>query len=251
MRRLEGRVAIITGSTSGIGLTTALAMADEGAAVAISGVNADGATTAAAGIVERGGTSFGMLADVTDWAQVNALVDTTVGRFGRIDILVNNAAPKGFRKPFVETTPEDWEPEIDVSLRGMLRCCRAVLPHMLAQRTGRIINITSGAGKAGTPLRSLYSGCKAGIAGFTRALAREVAPEGVTVNCVAPGPVLTPRRALVASEHPDWEKEMYASIPVGRAAQPDEIAALIVYLAGDAGAFITGQDYSIDGGFYM
>jgi NAD(P)-dependent dehydrogenase (short-subunit alcohol dehydrogenase family) len=251
MRRLEGRVAIVTGSTSGIGLTTAQTMADEGAAVAISGIDADRAVRAASEIVESGGASFGILADVTDRAQVNALIATTLERFGRIDILVNNAAPKGFRKPFVETDPEDWEPEIDVSLRGMLHCCRAALPHMLAQRSGRIINITSGAGKAGIPLRTLYSACKAGIAGFSRAVAREVAADGITVNCVAPGPVLTPRRALVASEHPDWEKQMYASIPVGRAAQPAEVAALVVYLASDAGAFITGQDYSIDGGFYM
>jgi NAD(P)-dependent dehydrogenase (short-subunit alcohol dehydrogenase family) len=251
MRQLEGRVAIITGSTSGIGLMTARTMADEGAAVAVSGLDADRAVRAADEIVDSGGESFGMLADVTEWAQVTDLIATTVERFGRIDILVNNAAPKGFRKPFVETAPEDWEAEIDVSLRGMLHCCRAVLPHMLAQRSGRIINITSGAGKAGIPLRSLYSACKAGIAGFSRAIAREVAADGITVNCVAPGPVLTPRRALVANEHPDWEKEMYASIPVGRAAQPAEVAALVVYLASDAGAFITGQDYSIDGGFYM
>ena len=251
MSRLDGRVAIITGSTSGIGLTTARAMAAEGAAVVISGLDADRANTAAREIAESGGASFGMPADVTDCAQVCALVDTTIERFGRIDILVNNAAPKGFRKPFVESDPEDWDPEIDVSLRGMLRCCRTVLPHMLARRSGRIINITSGAGKAGIPLRSLYSACKAGIAGFSRAIAREVAADGITVNCVAPGPVLTPRRALVAREHPDWEKQMYASIPVGRAAQPEEIAAMVVYLASDAGAFITGQDYSVDGGFYM
>jgi 3-oxoacyl-[acyl-carrier protein] reductase len=122
---------------------------------------------------------------------------------------------------------------------------------MLAQRGGRIINITSGAGKAGVPLRSLYSSCKAGIAGFSRAIAREVAADGITVNCVAPGPVLTPRRALVATEHPGWEKQMYTSIPVGRGAEPEEIAALVVYLASDAGSFITGQDYGIDGGFYM
>jgi NAD(P)-dependent dehydrogenase (short-subunit alcohol dehydrogenase family) len=249
--RLEGKVAIITGSTSGIGLTTARAMIDEGAAVAISGVDAERAEHTAGEIVQAGARSFGMRADVSDWAQVNALIDTTVERFGRIDILVNNAAPKGFRKPFVETEPEDWQPEIDVSLKGMLYCCRAVLPHMLAQRSGRIINVTSGAGKAGIALRSLYSACKAGIAGFSRAVAREVAADGITVNCVAPGPVLTPRRALVAREHPDWEKEMYASIPVGRAAQPEEIAAMVVYLASDAGAFITGQDYSVDGGFYM
>lgn len=251
MRRLEGRVAIITGSTSGIGLTTARALAAEGAAVAISGIDADRAEIAAREIVDSGGASFGMLADVTDWAQINALVDATLERFGRIDILVNNAAPKGFRKPFAETEPEEWQPEIDVSLRGVLHGCRAVLPHMLAQQSGRIISITSGAGKAGVPLRSLYSACKAGIAGFSRAIAREVAADGITVNCVAPGPVLTPRRALVAQEHPDWEKQMYSSIPVGRAAQPEEIAAMVVYLASDAGAFITGQDYSVDGGFHM
>jgi len=251
MRRLEGRVAIITGSTSGIGLTTARAMAAEGAAVAISGIDDERAERAAREINESGGASFGMLADVTDWTQINALVDATLERFGRIDILVNNAAPKGFRKPFAETAPADWQAEIDVSLRGVLHCCRAVLPHMLAQQSGRIISITSGAGKAGVPLRSLYSACKAGIAGFSRAIAREVAADGITVNCVAPGPVLTTRRALVAQEHPNWEKEMYSSIPVGRAAQPEEIAALVVYLASDSAAFITGQDYSIDGGFHM
>jgi len=249
--RLAGKVAIITGSTSGIGLATARAMVAEGAAVPISGRDAERAAAAAREIVEAGGKSFGMVADVTDRAQVSALIDATVDRFGRIDILVNNAAPKGFRKPFAETEPEDWQPEIDVSLKGMLHCCHAVLPHMLAQKNGRIINVTSGAGKAGTPLRSLYSACKAGVAGFSRALAREVAKDGITVNCVAPGPVLTPRRALVARETPEWERQMYASIPVGRAAQPEEVAAMIVYLASDDGAFITGQDYSIDGGFSM
>src|ERR1700736_1914722 len=106
--RLEGRVAIITGSTSGIGLATALAMIEEGAAVVISGIDAERAEHAASEIVAAGGRSFGILADVSDWAQVNALIDTTVDRFGRIDILVNNAAPKGFRKPFVETEPEEW-----------------------------------------------------------------------------------------------------------------------------------------------
>jgi 2-hydroxycyclohexanecarboxyl-CoA dehydrogenase len=249
--RLQGRVAVITGSASGIGHSTALAMVEEGAAVVIADLDGEGATRVAGAIEEAGGSALAVRTDVADQASVNGMVDATIGRFGRLDILVNNAAGKGFRKLFVETDVDDWHSEIDIELMGTLFCCRAAIPHMLAQGSGRIISVTSGSGKAGTPNRSLYAACKAAIAGFSRSIARELATEGITVNCVAPGPVLTPRRARVAQEHPDLEQTYYAGVPMGRAAQPEEIAAIIVYLASDDAAYITGQDISVDGGFYM
>jgi NAD(P)-dependent dehydrogenase (short-subunit alcohol dehydrogenase family) len=249
--KLRGRVAVITGSASGIGRSTALAMVAEGASVVIADLDGEGAERVAAEIERGGGIALATRTDVSDQASVNAMVEATVARFGRLDILVNNAAGKGFRKPFVESEVDEWHSEIDIELMGTLFCCRAAIPHMLARKSGRIVSVTSGSGKAGTPNRSLYAACKAAIAGFSRSIARELATDGITVNCVAPGPVLTPRRARVAAEHPDLERTYYAGIPMARAAQPEEVAALIVYLASDDAAYVTGQDISIDGGLYM
>lgn len=162
--RLKGRVAIITGSGSGIGRATALAMSKEGASVTVSDLNAEAASRVAEEIRQSGGSALAIIVEVTKDDRVNRMVGKTVGQFGRIDILVNNAAGPGCRKAFIETTPQDWGLEIDPILMGTLFCTRAVIPLMIKQKNGRIISMASSAGKLGVRFRSVYSACKAAVA---------------------------------------------------------------------------------------
>ena len=246
--RLANRVAIVTGSGSGIGRATAMAMSKAGANVVIADVNDEAAWHVAEDIMSSSGSVLVVKADVTDEDQVNQMVQKTIEQFGRIDILVNNAAGPGCRKEFRETSIEDWKTDIDPILMGTLFCCKAVLPHMLKKKSGRIVNVTSLSGKLGVRFRSIYSASKAAVAGFSRTLALELAPQGITVNCVSPGKVNSPRTDKAAKEFPERERHWPSTIPMGRIAQPEEIANLILFLASDEASYITGQDYSVDGG---
>ncbi len=248
MRRLEGRTAIVTGGGQGIGEAIATALAEEGASVVVAELREDTAAAVRRKIEEAGGTALARATDVSRDASVDAMVEACLERFGRVDILVNNAGI--YPTSTVEDMAEDeWERVIGTNLFGTFLCSRAVTPHMLAQRSGRIISITSGRGLQGADNGAHYAASKGGIIGFTKSLALELAPAGVAVNCICPGVSDTaqPRGHRT-------EEELYASaarIPLGRIGQPRDMAKAAVFLASDRGRFVTGQTVVVNGGAIM
>lgn len=245
-KRLVDRVAIITGASRGIGRAMALAFAAEGANVVVNyASSSNAAQEVVAAITEAGGTAIAQQADVSKLEQVDALVNQTLEKFGRIDILVNNA---GITRDtlLLRMKPEDWQAVIDLNLTGVFYCTRAVSKIMLKQKSGRIINIASVAGQMGNPGQANYSAAKAGVIGFTKTVAKELAPRGITVNAIAPGFISTDMTSDLKSE------EILKYIPLGRYGEPEEIAGMARFLAADAAAaYITGQVFNVDGGMVM
>ncbi|MGD1852967.1 MAG: 3-oxoacyl-[acyl-carrier-protein] reductase [Leptolyngbyaceae cyanobacterium] len=244
---MQDQVAIITGSSRGIGKAAALALAAEGASVV---VNYARSSTAAddvvAEITRAGGSAIALQADVSQEDQVDALIKATKDKFGRIDVLVNNA---GITRDtlLLRMKPADWQAVIDLNLTGVFLCTRAVAKIMLKQRSGRIINISSVAGLMGNPGQANYSAAKAGVIGFTKTVAKEMAGRSVTGIAVAPGFIETD----MTNELPNTE-EILKYIPLGRYGQVSEVAGLIRFLASDpAAAYITGQVMNVDGGMVM
>ncbi len=244
---LAGKVAIVTGASRGIGRATAIALAAAGAQVV---VNYARSSTAAdevvAEIVAAGGSAIALQADVSDADQVEALVQATLDKWGRVDVLVNNA---GITRDtlLLRMKLEDWQAVMDLNLTGVFLCTRAVSKIMLKQRSGRIINIASVAGLMGNPGQANYSAAKAGVVGFTKTVAKELASRGVTVNAVAPGFIKTD----MTEDLPNTE-EILKHIPLGRYGEAAEVAGLIRFLAADpAAAYMTGQVLTIDGGMVM
>ena len=244
---LENRIGIVTGAARGIGAAIAEAFAAEGAAVVIADRNEQGATALAGELRERGARSLGLGADVTDQGDVETMVETTLAEFGGIDVLVNNAGIDTVGE-IVSMPFEQWQEMIDVNLTSVFRCTKAVLPTMIAQRFGRIINIGSQLALAGTDTMVHYCAAKAGVHGFTRALARELAPYGVTVNVIAPGPIETD---LLREIPADWLERKRAEIPLGRFGRVEEVAPTAVLLASDGGAYYTGSTLNVSGGDVM
>lgn len=245
-KRLVDRVAIITGASRGIGRAMALAFAAEGANVVVNYASSSSAAEAVvAAITEAGGTAIALQADVSKLEQVEALVNQTLEKFGRIDVLVNNA---GITRDtlLLRMKPEDWQAVIDLNLTGVFYCTRAVSKIMLKQKSGRIINIASVAGQMGNPGQANYSAAKAGVIGFTKTVAKELASRGITVNAIAPGFISTDMTSDLKSE------EILKYIPLGRYGEPEEIAGMARFLAADAAAaYITGQVFNVDGGMVM
>ncbi|MEO0432760.1 MAG: 3-oxoacyl-[acyl-carrier-protein] reductase [Cyanobacteria bacterium J06656_5] len=244
---MQDQVAIITGSSRGIGKAAALALAAEGASVVVNYARSSAAADeVVAEITQAGGSAIALQADVSQEAQVDALVKATKDKFGRIDVLVNNA---GITRDtlLLRMKPADWQAVIDLNLTGVFLCTRAVAKIMLKQRSGRIINISSVAGLMGNPGQANYSAAKAGVIGFTKTVAKEMAGRSVTVNAVAPGFIETD----MTNELPNTE-EILKYIPLGRYGQVSEVAGLIRFLAADpAAAYITGQVMNVDGGMVM
>jgi 3-oxoacyl-[acyl-carrier protein] reductase len=244
---LDGQVAIVTGASRGIGRSIALALAAEGAQVVVNyAQSATAAQALAAEISANGGEAIALQADVAQADQVEALVKQTLDHFGRIDILVNNA---GITRDtlLLRMKLEDWQAVIDLNLTGVFLCTRAVSKVMLKQRSGRVINIASVAGQMGNPGQANYSAAKAGVIGFTKTVAKELASRGVTVNAVAPGFIATD----MTDQLPNSE-EILKFIPLGRFGQPQEVAGMVRFLAADpAAAYITGQVFNVDGGMVM
>jgi NAD(P)-dependent dehydrogenase (short-subunit alcohol dehydrogenase family) len=251
MFTLEGRVAIVTGAGSprGIGRSIALALAQQGASVVVCDMDREGAANVAEEIQNADGTAIALQVNVTSDEQIQSIVKTTVEKFRKIDILVNNA---GITQPIkvLDTTEADWDRIIAVNLKGTFLFSKAVLPTMLNNRFGRIINMSSVSGKRGGGVfgGAHYSAAKAGILGFSKALAREVAPD-VTVNSIAPGMVATDIRGGV--ESPEKQKEMSIDIPCQRLGTPQDIAAVVCFLASEEAGYITGEDIDINGGSHM
>jgi 3-oxoacyl-[acyl-carrier protein] reductase len=244
---LKGSVALVTGASRGIGRAVAQALAAEGATVV---VNYARSSTAAEELVAQvesdGGSAIALQADVSKADEVDTLISTVLEKFGRIDILVNNA---GITRDtlLLRMKPEDWQAVIDLNLTGVFLCTRAVAKAMLKQRSGRIINIASVAGQMGNPGQANYSAAKAGVIGFTKTVAKEMASRGVTVNAVAPGFIETD----MTSELPNTD-EILKFIPLGRFGKPEDIAGMVRFLAADpAAAYITGQVFNVDGGMVM
>lgn len=244
---LQGSVALVTGASRGIGRAVAQALAAEGAKVV---VNYARSGTAAEELVSQiaadGGNAIALQADVSKADEVEKLISSVLETFGRIDILVNNA---GITRDtlLLRMKPEDWQAVIDLNLTGVFLCTRAVAKTMLKQRAGRIINIASVAGQMGNPGQANYSAAKAGVIGFTKTVAKEMAPRGVTVNAVAPGFIETD----MTSELPNTD-DILKFIPLGRFGKPEDIAGMVRFLAADpAAAYITGQVFNVDGGMVM
>jgi len=251
---LVGKVGIVTGAAQGMGRATAEAMAREGASVVVSDINEEGAKKVASAINKSGGKAISVKVDISKEDEVNRMVEKTIAEFGRVDILVNVAAlagPNVYYKSFVDSQPREWRHELDITFVGTLLCCKAVIGHMLKQEYGRIISISSDAGKTGFAHLPIYSALKAGVSGFSRALALDVATKGITVNCVSPGTIKTPGQIEAMAKLSFGDDVLKSNIPMGRAGEPEDIANMIVFLASDKGRFITGQDYSVNGGFRM
>jgi 2-hydroxycyclohexanecarboxyl-CoA dehydrogenase len=243
--RLEGRVALVTGGASGIGAATCRRLAAEGARVAVTDIDLDGATAVAR---EIGGGPFEL--NVADYESVTAGVTAVESDLGPVDVLVNNAGYDEFGF-FVHTDQEMWKRIIGVNLVGVIACTHAVLPGMQERRRGRIVNTASEAGRVGSPGSSVYSGAKGGVIGFTKAIAAESARYGVTCNAVAPGPIETPllMQAREAGEFGERLLEgMVSKTVLGRLGQPDEVAATIAFLASDDASYVTGETLGVSGG---
>jgi 3-oxoacyl-[acyl-carrier protein] reductase len=245
-KQLEGKVAIVTGASRGIGQATALALAAQGASVVVNYASSSGAADAVvAKIQAMGGQAIAVKADVSQEAEVEAMFAAAIAQFGRVDVLVNNA---GITRDtlLLRMKLEDWQAVIDLNLTGVFLCTRAASKIMLKQKSGRIINITSVAGQMGNPGQANYSAAKAGVIGFTRTVARELASRGITVNAVAPGFIATDMTNDLKAE------PILAMIPLSRYGQPEDIAGMIEFLAATpAAGYITGQVFNVDGGMVM
>ena len=244
---LKGKVALITGASRGIGRAVAVALAKAGAQVAVNFVNRhDAAMEVKREIQALGHESLLVQADVAARQDVERMISHVLGHFGRIDILVNNATLHRGGK--VHRLPEsDWESVMDSCLRGAFHCCRLVVPHMTARQSGRIINVSSIMGRIGWPGDTAYGTAKAGLVGFTRSLAKEVAPHGITANVVMPGYIDTDMTSALT---PRSKELMVSRIPLGRAGQPEEVAEVITFLASQA-SYVTGAVYVVDGGMSL
>lgn len=244
---LEGQVALVTGASRGIGRAIALDLAAAGAKVVVNYARSGSAAEeVVAEVVKGGGSAIAIQADVSKADQVDALISGTLEAFGRVDILVNNA---GITRDtlLLRMKPEDWQAVIDLNLTGVFLCTRAVAKLMLKQRSGRIINIASVAGQMGNPGQANYSAAKAGVIGFTKTVAKELASRGVTANAVAPGFIATDMTGDLSNTD-----DILKYIPLGRFGQPEDIAGMVRFLAADpAAAYITGQVFNVDGGMVM
>ena len=243
---LQDRVAIVTGASRGIGRASALALAASGAKVVVNYAASSAAAEALVSEIQAaGGAAIAIQADVSQAEQVESLFEQTMSHFGRVDVLVNNA---GITRDtlLLRMKLADWQAVIDLNLTGVFLCTKAASKIMLKQKSGRIINIASVAGQMGNPGQANYSAAKAGVIGFTKTVAKELATRGITVNAIAPGFITTDMTEGLAAD------EILKYIPLGRYGQPAEIAGAVRFLAADpAAAYITGQTLNVDGGMVM
>ena len=241
-----GQVALVTGASRGIGAAIALELARKGLRVVGTATTESGAAAVAQALAEFPGCA-GRVLNVTDGPAADALVDAVVKEWGGIQVLVNNA---GITRDnlAMRMKDDDWDAVIDANLKGVFRMSRAVMRPMMKQRYGRIINITSVVGASGNPGQANYAAAKAGVAGMTRALARELGSRKITVNCVAPGFIETDMTAGLAQEQ---QIALQSQIPLGHLGKPSDIAHAVAYLASPEASYVTGQELHVNGGMYM
>lgn len=246
MASLDNKVAIVTGGGGGIGGAIALHFAREHAKLAIADIDAGAAKGRAAEITARGGEATPIVADVTKKTSVRQMVQSTLDHWGRIDILVN-VAGGAEPKLVIDMDESEWDRIVDMNLKSTFLCCQAVLPTMIEQQYGKIVNISSIYGFTGSATRANYAAAKAGVAVFTKSLALEVIKENINVNAIAPGRVATQR---VRGHYSDAEwAERVAAIPMGRAAEPEEMAPAALFLVKDENRYVTGQTIHVNGGW--
>lgn len=245
---LTGRSAIVTGASKGLGQAMALALARAGADLLITSRHREEIDPAAQDIAAAASRRVvAMEADVSRRTDVEATVDRALREFGKIDILVNNAGVN-IREPILDLKDESWEQTIGINLTGPMMCCRAVGPHMIKRRYGRVINVASTLAAVSIPSRTAYAASKGGLVQLTKTVALEWAPHNVTVNALCPGPFETPINAALMKD-PEAYRAFVSKVPMGRWAKPEELAGPIVFLASDASSFITGATLFVDGGW--
>ncbi len=240
------QVALVTGASRGIGRAIALSLAQGGFSVLGTATSAAGASAIGEHLAGFADCS-GHVLDVNDSAAAQALIDSAVKQHGGLHVLVNNA---GITRDMLamRLKDEDWDAVLDTNLKAVFQMCRAVMRTMMKQRFGRIVNITSVVGASGNPGQSNYAAAKAGVAGMTRALARELGSRNITVNCIAPGFIATDMTAALPAEQ---QKALLSQIPLGRLGQPEEIAHAVNYLCSSQAGYVTGQELHVNGGMYM
>lgn len=243
----KDKVVVVTGAASGIGRATAQKFAEEGARVVVADVDAARGEEAAAAIRSQGGRADFMPIDMTDTASIDAFGAAVQAKFGAVDVLVNGAG-WGRTAPFWEGTPDFWDKLVALNFVGPMQLTKVLLPAMIERSSGRIVNVSSDAGRVGSLGETVYSGAKGGLIAFTKSLAREVSRYQINVNCVCPGPTDTPLMAAVPEKVQEGLKK---AIPFRRLAKPSEIADAIVFFASDRASYVTGQVLSVSGGLTM
>lgn len=248
----ENKVALVTGAASGLGLATAKAFAESGAHVVLADWNEKEVQAAAKEIADKGHKTLAIRCDVSDDAQVEAMVKETVATFGQLDAAYNNAGVQNVLAETADTTREDYDRVMGINLRGVWSAMKFELQQMRKQGSGAIVNCSSLGGLVGGAERGIYHAAKHGVIGFTKSAALEYATRGIRVNAVCPGLIWTPMAdQMVAGGQGEALKSMEKLIPMGRVGQPEEIADAVLYLCSSAASYITGQSISVDGGFVM
>jgi NAD(P)-dependent dehydrogenase (short-subunit alcohol dehydrogenase family) len=248
----ENKVALITGAGSGLGLATAKAFAESGAAVVLADWNEQSARTAADELIAQGLKALAVACDVSDDAQVEAMIEKAVATFGRLDAAFNNAGVQNVLAETADTTRNDYDRVMDINLRGIWNCMKFELQQMRKQGSGAVVNCSSLGGLVGGAERGIYHASKHGVLGFTKSAALEYAARGIRVNAVCPGLIWTPMvDQMVAEGQGEAMKAMEKSVPMGRVGRPEEIATAVLWLCSEAASYVTGQSISVDGGYIM
>ena len=245
--KFEGKTVLVTGAASGIGLATAARFAEAGAVVILTDINASAGEKAAADLRAAGSKARFFEMNVMDLASANATAERVRAEVGRLDVLVN-AAGWDIIQPFMENTPDYWAKVVGLNLMGPIQVTRAMLPLLIESGSGRIVNVSSDAGRVGSFGETVYAGAKGGVIAFTKSLARELTRKQVRVNCVCPGPTDTP---LFATQPEKMQQALIGAIPMKRLGKPNEVADAVLFFASDRSSFVTGQVLSVSGGLTM